>query len=201
MKERISNNDTIQSWDPLIRIFHWSLVVFFLLAYFSEDDFLSLHVQAGYVVILLVIFRLFWGVLGSRLARFTTFITSPSAVASHLKLMMGRRVPHYLGHNPVAAMMVIALLLSLILVSFTGLIIFASEGQGPLANTMFSNWRGDWVEEAHEFFANFTLLLVVFHVLGVLLSSRLEDENLVRAMITGRKHKREQWADYDGVEV
>lgn len=191
----------VKIWDPLVRVFHWSLVLFFFVAFITEDDWLSLHIQAGYVVALLIVFRLFWGVVGSRQARFTTFVKSPSVAVFHLKKMLKRDVPHYQGHNPVAGLMVLALLLSIIIVSLTGLVLIASEGQGPLASTFFSSWRGDWVEETHEFFANFTLLLVVAHVSGVLISSFLEGENLVRSMVTGRKKYRENWVDIHAREA
>ena len=197
MKHKNLRPETVKIWDPLVRVFHWSLVFFFFLALITEDDWLDLHIQAGYAVMLLIGFRLFWGIVGSQQARFTTFVKAPSAAFSYLKQMLKRDAPHYPGHNPVAALMVITLLLSITVVSFTGLVVLASEGQGPLASTMFSTWRGDWVEEVHEFFANFTLFLVVAHVLGVLVSSLLEGENLVRAMVTGRKRNRENWIDAD----
>jgi cytochrome b len=191
---------TVNAWDPLVRVFHWSLVFFFLFAYITEDDWLDLHIQAGYAVALLVGFRLFWGLLGSRNARFTTFVKSPKEVLGYFKQMLAYKVPHYLGHNPVAAAMVIALLVSLIMVSFTGMVIIASEGYGPLANTLFTSWNGEWMEDIHEFFANFTLLLVVAHVGGVIVSSLLEGENLVKAMWTGKKKSRSHWQDIDQQE-
>ncbi len=190
----------VNVWDPLIRVFHWSLVFFFFLAFITEDDWLNIHVQSGYAIALLVGFRLFWGVVGTRHARFLTFVKSPAVVFSYLKHMMTLKVPHYLGHNPVAAVMVISLIFSIALVSFTGMVIIASGGEGPLAGTFFSGWRGDWMEEVHEFFANVTLLLVFAHVSGVLISSLLERENLVKAMITGRKKKRSHWEDNDHPE-
>lgn len=188
---------TVKVWDPLVRGFHWSLVFFFLLAFVTEDDWLDLHVQAGYAVIFLIGFRLFWGVVGTRNARFFSFIKSPQVVLSHLRGMLSFKQSHYLGHNPVAAVMVLLLLLSISLVSFSGLVMIASEGQGPLAGTLFSSWSGEWMEEVHEFLANFTVLLIVAHVAGVIFSSLLEGENLAKAMITGRKKYRSQWADFD----
>ncbi len=201
MKTYPSLSTSVAVWDPLVRIFHWSLALFFLLAYVTEDEFMGVHSQAGYVVILLVFFRLLWGIFGSKSARFSSFVNRPSTVISHLRGMLSRRAPHYLGHNPVAAVMVVALLINLFITSFTGMVVYAGEGQGPLAGTTFSGWHGDWIEETHEFFANFTVLLVVFHVLGVMVSSFLEGENLVKAMITGRKRKRDHWADFDNAKV
>ena len=111
--------------------------------------------------------------------------------------MFTGKAPHYLGHNPLAAMMVVALLASISLVAFSGMVLIAAEGQGPLAGTMFANIGGEAMEEVHEFFANFTLLLVFAHVTGVVISSLFEGENLVKAMITGRKKARSAWADVD----
>jgi len=189
------NPSTVKAWDPLVRVFHWSLVFFFLLAFATEDDWMNLHVWAGYAIAMLIGFRLLWGIIGTRNARFLTFVKSPRTVKRHLRNMLTLKAPHYLGHNPVAAVMVIALLVSISLVAFSGMVLIAAEGEGPLAGTLFAGADGDTMEDIHEFFANFTLLLVFLHVGGVVISSLLEGENLVRAMITGRKKARPQWAD------
>ena len=191
------NPSTVKAWDPLVRVFHWSLVFFFLLAFVTEDDWMNLHVWAGYAASMLIGFRLLWGLIGTRNARFLTFVKSPAVVKRHLRDMLSLKPPHYLGHNPVAAVMVVALLVSITLVAFSGMVLIASEGQGPLAGTLFAGLNGEAMEEIHEFFANFTLLLVFAHVAGVVVSSFMEGENLVRAMVTGRKKARAQWADVD----
>jgi cytochrome b len=188
---------TVKAWDPLIRVFHWSLVACFLVTYATEEDSMSLHTWAGYGVAVLIGFRLLWGLVGTRNARFLSFVKSPQRVKQHLCDMLSLRPAHYLGHNPVAAVMVIALLVSLALAAFTGMMLIAGDGQGPLAGTMFGNFGGDALKGMHEFFANFTLLLVLLHIGGVIVSSLLEGENLARAMITGRKRARENWADVD----
>jgi cytochrome b len=190
-----SHPPTVKAWDPLVRVFHWSLVFFFLLAFATEDDWMNLHIWAGYAVAMLVGFRLVWGIIGTPTARFPTFVKSPRAAMRHLGDMLTGKAPHYLGHNPLAAMMVVALLGSISLVAFSGVVLIAGEGQGPLAGTFFAAISGEAMEEVHEFFANFTLLLVFAHVAGVAISSLLEGENLVRAMITGRKKTRSGWAD------
>ena len=195
MFSKANHPSTVKAWDPLVRVFHWSLVFFFLLAFATEDDWMNLHVWAGYTVAMLVGFRLLWGIIGTRTARFPTFVKSPRAAMRHLGGMMSGKAPHYLGHNPAAAMMVVALLASISLVAFSGMVLIAAEGQGPLAGTFFAGISGEAMEEVHEFFANFTLLLVFTHVGGVVVSSLLEGENLVKAMITGRKKARSGWAD------
>ena len=188
---------TVKAWDPLIRVFHWSLVLSIVIAFISEDDWMNVHIWTGYAVSLLIGIRLLWGLVGTRNARFTSFVRSRRVVMQHLKGMLAFKTPHYLGHNPVAAVMVLLLLSSITLVAFSGVIMIAGEGQGPLAHTMFSSWNGKWLEETHEFLANFTLLLIVTHVSGVIFSSLLEGENLARAMLTGRKKLRSHWEDFD----
>lgn len=174
-------------WDPLIRIFHWSLALFFVVAYLSEDHRETLHIYAGYTVILLVIFRLVWGVIGTHYARFTNFIVGPRAVTGYLKQMGTGTAPRHIGHNPAAAAMIVSLLVFLMLTAFFGMILLAGEGGGPLAGTWFATLPEDSVEEVHEFFANGTLLLVLLHVMGVFTSSLMHRENLVLSMIHGRK--------------
>ncbi len=185
-----NTDDTVKVWDPLVRIFHWSLVFSFFLAYITEDEWESLHVIAGYTVAMLVGFRIIWGLIGTRYARFSQFLKSPSEVLSYVKKMITFNVPHYIGHNPAAAAMIFSLIISLILATFTGMVLIATGGDGPFAGTFLASLDAHWMKEIHEFFVNFTMLLVVFHVAGVVFSSFLENENLVRSMITGRKKNR-----------
>jgi len=177
-------------WDPLVRIFHWSLVSAFFIAYFTEDDLLDLHVYAGYVVAGLLVFRLIWGLVGSRHARFTDFVKRPREVWAYLKSIIGQHPRRYLGHNPAGGAMIIALLSSLVLVTISGIVIYSiEESAGPLGASLsgVSEFWEDVVEELHEFFSNATLALVFFHVTGVLIASLQHKENLVKSMVNGRK--------------
>jgi len=200
----------IRVWDPLVRIFHWSLVLAFTIAYLSGEEESDLHIYAGYVVLGLISFRLIWGFAGTRYARFSDFVYSPQTIIAYLKDMTTGRVKHYVGHNPAAGAMIIALLLGLAVTSYSGLKVYAiEEGAGPLAQqaTEISvisaayadddddehegkhekEGDEDFWEEVHEASANFVLFLVVLHIAGVLVSSKLYKENLVRAMVTGKK--------------
>lgn len=181
----------VKVWDPLVRVFHWSLVTAFIVAYVTEDHFLGLHVQAGYTIIGLVLFRLLWGFIGTRHARFSDFVRGPQAVVAYLKSLLSRHPAHYVGHNPAGGWMVIALLVSLLLTTLSGLLTYGigESAAGPFA-ALGGNPGGFWseaMEEVHEVLANFTLLLVFVHVAGVIVSGLLHHENLVRAMLTGRK--------------
>ena len=181
---------TIKVWDLPVRIFHWSLLAAFFIAYITEDELLTLHAYAGYTIMGLLGFRLIWGLIGTRHARFSDFVKRPAAVKAYLKDVLSFRAKRYLGHNPAGGAMVIALLLSLLITSVTGLMTYGSEElSGPLADTMLNlpHFVGNAAEEVHEFFANFTVLLVLLHVVGVVMASFQHGENLVRSMFTGFK--------------
>jgi cytochrome b len=189
----MQDTNRVKVWDPLVRLFHWILVASFTIAYFTEEDFLTLHVWAGYIIIGLLIIRIIWGLIGTKYARFTDFVYRPKTIIQFLKDTMIFKAKRYLGHNPVGGAMVILLILSLLITSFTGLVVYGAEEQaGPLAHWFtgisHSVW-GDAAEEVHEFFANFTLLLVLAHLVGVLVESLIHKENLAAAMINGFKSK------------
>ncbi len=185
--------NSVKVWDPLVRIFHWSLVTAFLFAYGSGEDFLALHTWAGYLILGLLSVRTIWGFIGTRHARFTDFVRRPAMVRQFLTDTLQFKARRYVGHNPAGGAMVVALMLSLLVTGFTGMLVLGAEDQaGPLA-TWFSSYRDGWgelMEEVHEFFANFTVLLVLLHIVGVIAESLINKENLVSAMITGYKPDR-----------
>ena len=179
----------VKVWDPFVRIFHWSLVLAFITAYASEDDFMRVHSYAGYTIIALLSVRIIWGLIGTKHARFSDFVRSPSEALNYLKETATFKAKRYLGHNPAGGLMIIALLVSLLLTTLTGLGAYGVEGGGPLAGWFVNigHFGKEAFEEVHEFFANFTLFLVVVHIAGVILGSISHGENLVRAMFTGTK--------------
>jgi cytochrome b len=100
------SQNSIQVWDPLVRIFHWSLVVFFGIAFLSGDEDSSLHIYAGYTVVGLVLFRILWGFIGTENARFKDFIYGPFKVVQYVKSLVRGSPQHYVGHNPAGGYMV-----------------------------------------------------------------------------------------------
>ncbi len=185
----------VKVWDPLVRSFHWLLVIAFLVAYLSEDDFLILHTYAGYTVFGLLLFRLLWGFMGPRHARFGNFVTRPRIAWQYLKDTLLLRAKRYLGHNPAGAAMIVLLLISLLLTTVTGMATYgAVESAGPLAGWFagIGEFGEDFMKETHEFFANFSVFLVALHVGGVIVESLLHRENLVRSMINGYKQSDQQ---------
>lgn len=181
------NSTSEMVWDPFVRIFHWSLVAFVIVAYITEDDWLTLHSFAGYAITGLLLFRICWGLIGSRYARFSSFVTRPLSVIDYLKSLLGGHPKHFTGHNPAGGAMVLLLIVMLLLIVFTGMATLATEGAGPLASTFFAQFSEDLLEEVHEALADFLMLLILLHIGGVVVSSFIHRENLVRAMLDGRK--------------
>jgi cytochrome b len=185
----MSIHQDVRVWDPAIRVFHWTLVPAFVIAYLSGEEILDLHVVTGYLIGGLVGFRVLWGIIGTRHARFSDFVRSPRTIGEYLRSLFGGRPQHYLGHNPAGGAMVVALLVMLALTTLSGLAVYGGkELAGPmafLATTPFLDAK--WLEGLHEVCANLTVALILAHIAGVLVSSLLHGENLVRAMITGTK--------------
>ena len=179
----------VRVWDPFVRIFHWSLVLTFTIAWLSGDELEVLHINAGYAVLGLVLLRIVWGFIGTHHARFRDFIYPPAEVKGFLQDTLMQRARRYLGHNPAGGAMIILMLLSLVITTVTGIAYYGIEdGAGPLAMLVgVPEAGGEMLEEVHEFFANLMVLLVVVHVIGVIFESQLHHESLIRAMLTGRK--------------
>jgi cytochrome b len=158
-------------WDLPTRVFHWLLFASVTVAYLTsgeeEGGLFTLHVVAGYGIAALLVFRLAWGFVGSEHSRFRDFIPTPARVKEHVQGLLSGRPKHYAGHNPVGGIAVFAMIAILIATLYTGL--FA---QG---------------EDLHDTFANLVLIVAILHVVGVIAESVLTGENLVPAMIHGRK--------------
>lgn len=209
----MKTQDTVKVWDPLVRVFHWSLVVFFIIAWVSAEESEDIHELAGYAVLGLLVFRIVWGFAGSHYARFHSFIYGPERVRHYLQGFMRARPPHYYGHNPAGGWAVVVMLVLLAAISFTGLQLEQLEESHASASVSLvaaahadEDEHGEeyeyeeseahelW-EELHEFFSNFMLAIVFFHVAAVLISGGLHEENLVKAMFTGRKRRVEHSED------
>jgi cytochrome b len=166
---------TVKVPHPFIRIFHWTLVLLFALAWISED-LQALHQPVGYAIMLLVAFRTVWGFFGPRQTRFSKLVRSPRASLAYARELLHGRVPRLSSHNPLGALMIVGLLFMLTATGVSGWLMTADAG-----------WSTEWLEEVHEFFASVTLTLAGIHVLAVLIMSAVHGENLIRTMISGRK--------------
>ncbi|WP_456621499.1 cytochrome b/b6 domain-containing protein [Bradyrhizobium sp. P5_C12] len=170
---------TVEVWDLPLRLWHWALAISVLAAWFTPTVYNGLHRIVGYAVIGLLAFRLVWGFWGSRYSRFrmvgVRLRAAPHYVWNLRRGMTGR----YIGLNPAGTVMLVALLLSLAVSAITGAM--------SVTVTFFGVW---WIEDTHAFASDAVIVLVVLHVVGVVLMGMLQRENLIRAMITGRKRIR-----------
>jgi len=165
--------DDLKVWDVPLRLFHWLLVAAIAIAFLSSEGdspIASWHIAAGWVAVVLIVFRLVWGFIGGEHARFVNFVR-PSHIAGHIRSLLSRDPEHTVGHNPLGALAVLALLAAIAAVLWTGIQLDAGQGS----------------EDVHEALAYGLLALVGLHVAAVVLMSVMTRENLVQAMITGRK--------------
>ena len=166
----------VRVWDPLLRLFHWSLVLSFGLAWFTSHRSDSIHHWAGYGALSLVLIRLVWGILGPRHARFSHFLRRPGVIISYLLEIWRGSEARHIGHNPAGGAMVVTLIVVILATAITGWV-----------ETTNAYFGVRWVEELHSLLAHGLLILVGVHIAGVALASYRHRENLVAAMVTGRK--------------
>jgi cytochrome b len=175
----VSNVPSVQVWDIVVRVFHWSTVTLFTLAYLIERP-RDLHKALGYTLMAILAIRVIWGLFGSRHARFTSFVPSPRRLFAYLGDMYRGSEKRYLGHNPAGGAMIVAMMLTL-----------AGIGVSGWMMGLDAFWGVGWVEELHEGLVSFALVLIAVHVSGVVFSSLRHHENLVRSMITGVKRAKD----------
>ncbi|PYF07405.1 cytochrome b [Rhodobacter viridis] len=177
-------------WDLGVRLFHWALALTVGLAaltgFLGEADTLRIHITAGLIAAALVIARIVWGFFGPTHARFADFLPDPAAIRAHLNGADAR----HLGHNPLGALMVFAMLAAVLVLAGTGLVILGGVLRlGPLAAS-FGPDAGFGARELHEMIAFCVVALIAAHLAGVVFESRRSRENLARAMLTGVKESR-----------
>ncbi|MGJ5019309.1 cytochrome b/b6 domain-containing protein [Bradyrhizobium oligotrophicum] len=174
--KRQDTADTVQVWDLPLRLWHWMLAVLVLIAWVTPNVHDGLHRIAGYAILGLLAFRLIWGIIGTRHSRFRSLRARLRATPAYLWNLRRGRTGRYLGLNPAGTAMQLALLLLLIVSAVTGAM--------QVTVRFFGVW---WVEDSHEVTSYLLIPLVVLHVAGVVLVSRLQHENLACSMLTGRK--------------
>lgn len=173
---RASGTIRILVWDAPVRVFHWLMVAAFAGAWLTAESerWRLMHVTLGYTMVGLVAFRIIWGLMGTRYARFSAFLRSPASVIRYLTSLAKARPERHVGHNPAGALAILAILLMTWAVGVTGWAAYNSVG-------------GEWPGELHEGIANAMLALVAVHVLAVVVSSILHRDNLIGAMVSGYK--------------
>lgn len=184
-------NAEVRVWDPLIRVFHWSLAAAFAVGYFTGESHYDAHRQAGYLLFGLILVRLVWGFVGTRHARFPDFVVGPRVLAAYLRAVVRSDAPRYLGHNPAGGAMIVVLLATLMGIAVSGVMLDAAENRaGPLAAYRLFLYT-DTIDRVHTLLTDAAIVLIVLHLAGVAHASLAHRENLIRAMFTGRKSIRD----------
>ena len=167
--------DKVLVWDAPTRVFHWLMVLCFAGAWATSegDRLLGVHLTLGYTMVGLVLWRVLWGLVGTRYARFSNFIRGPQAIGRYASSMLGYKVEHPVGHNPLGAVSIVLMLTLTLLVNGAGWL-YLNSGVHAL-------------KEVHEGAASAMLLVVGMHVVGVVFASLMQRENLARSMVNGRK--------------
>jgi cytochrome b len=177
----------VKVWDLGVRLSHLAFGVLVLGAFLTseEDESVPLHTRLGLILLGTVLFRVVWGFVGSRYARFSEFVRSPREIKDALRAMIRGAPRHFVGHNPVGAVMVVTLLATMLVVTVTGIAI--TQGPEWSGALQLSKSAAEGIKEVHEVAAWALPVLLVFHVAGVILSSVLERQNLIKGMVTGYK--------------
>jgi len=180
----------VSVWDFPTRFFHWALVLFVTISLVTGEDeglLFVVHTVAGYAVLLLLLFRLIWGFVGSLHSRFTDFVHGRRIVLDYAAQLFRLRPPDSVGHNPLGGWMVVLILATLALVVLTGLLSGGEDGGRGLLHGVLLAPGSEGLSDLHEAIGNFVIALAIIHVLGVLADWLLTGDNIVRAMITGDK--------------
>ena len=166
-------------WDRFVRFFHWSLVTCVLANYFLVDDGETLHHWIGYFASVLIVARIVWGFVGSEYARFTSFFPTPARLRAHLAAIRSGQPGFHPGHNPLGAVMMLALMVLVLALGLSGFL-----------QTTDAFWGEEWLQEVHEMLASALIALATLHAAAAIIMGRLEGVSLVAAMITGVKRAR-----------
>jgi cytochrome b len=163
-------------WDPLVRIFHWTIALGVVANLTVLRHAERLHIYVGYAMVTSLVIRLVWGLIGSRHARFSDFVPGQQRLARYLEALIRRREPRYVGHNPAGAVMMLTLMALIAVMGLTGWMMGTDR-----------YWGVGWVEEVHETTANIILAAACLHVTAAIVESLRHRENLPWSMITGKK--------------
>lgn len=183
----------VKVWDILVRVTHWTVAAGIIANLLFTEDGSDLHIYIGYTVVGLVVLRLLWGLVGTRYARFADFFPTPTRLKRHLLALSVRRVDEqHLGHNPLAAIMMLSLWAVIIGLGITGYL---------MESHIFSHIQllgnKDLLEEIHELLANSLYLLVPLHIIAAIAMSYWQRQNLIKSMITGKKTMTDKTSDME----
>jgi cytochrome b len=184
----LSDKGAVRVWDLPLRLFHWSLLLLFVIAYATgnREQYYGVHKAAGFALFGLLIFRLIWGFAGNRAARFSSFIRGPRAALAHVRELLRGRAHPVAGHNALGGWAVAVMLILLLTEVVSGLFSSTFDYEGPLAPLVSDTWA-DRMAAIHSVNLDLLLATIGLHLLAIAVTSILGRENLVASMIHGRK--------------
>ncbi len=187
-RSRLSDKEAVRVWDLPLRLFHWSLLLLFVIAYATgnREQYYGVHKAAGFSLFGLLIFRLIWGFAGNRAARFSSFIRGPRAALAHVRALLRGRAHPVAGHNALGGWAVAIMLILLLTEVVSGLFSSTFDYEGPLAPLVSDTWA-DRMAAVHSINLDLLLAMIGLHLLAIAVTSILGRENLVASMIHGRK--------------
>ncbi|KKO13991.1 MULTISPECIES: cytochrome b/b6 domain-containing protein [Pseudomonas] len=177
----MNSEGTVQLWDPLLRLCHWSIAVVFFANYFFNEEGEDWHQWLGYYALAVVVVRVIWGFVGPRSARWADFWPTPASLIGHARALLHGELDHHMGHSPIGALVMVLMLTCIAGLGLTG---WASQEVDALFGV-------DWPMDLHSWLANALLVLVCVHVLAAIYESVRMRENLPWSMLTGRRRNRD----------
>ena len=171
-----NQKQSVLIWDFPVRVFHWLLVISFAGAWLTSESEAQqmIHYAFGYSACALVLFRIAWGVVGTRYARFSQFIKGPLETIRHIKALLTGNQHLGLGHNPAGALAMISLMILILIIGLTGY-------------WGVKEYFGDFIGDVHDAVASLAMAVVMIHIAAAIIMSFIQKENLIRSMVTGKK--------------
>lgn len=187
----------VKGWDPVVRFGHWTMVLCFMAVYVTKDKF-PLHIYAAYVIMAYMLFRIIWGFVGSRSARFLTFIYGPKTTIKYIVDSAAGHPMHTISHNPLGAPMVFMLIFMLLATSVLGLLLYSSgEQMGLLGDMVPPEWEDELFEfgddlmfgvrDLHIYFGHAVAIFVCMHIVGTFIATAGHKTSHVIPMLIGVK--------------
>ena len=182
------NEKDVEVWGLSLRLFHWLLAIAFFVSWWAVGHDIRLHILAGACIAGLLLYRLIWGFLGEKHAKFFSFTPSFINIKQHFLDLIKLKTRHDIGHTPIGSIMIYALFMSLFTLVISGFSLIALQMNiGPLYGLQTTYSTEVFIQSTHHWCFEALQVLVFIHLLGVAVESILQRTNLIKSMFTGKK--------------